>query len=89
MATAEKQVRAATSLDSATQVADARLEARVYRDNGGRYACEIVDGRGGSLTRSAGLVARDALERGAARCARHGAGSAGVAFDVPGQRAAA
>ncbi len=86
MATVKKKVRAATSLDSATQIVPhAELEFCVYRDNSARYACEIVDGRGDSLTHSAGFVARGDAE-GAVRCMQHGAGSTRLAFDVPKQR---
>lgn len=82
MPTANKRVRGATSLDCARQVAEARLEFRAYRDNGGRYAWEIVDGRGDSVTRSAGFVTRADLER-ALRRAQHSASSTRFTFALP------
>jgi hypothetical protein len=45
------------SVGSATQVVPAAgLEFRVYQDNGGNYAWEVVHERGESLTRPAGFL---------------------------------
>lgn len=82
--TAEKKVRAATSLDSTAQLMPhAGQESSVYRDNS-RCTQELADGRSESLTR---FVACDRADR-VARGVQHDAGSARLAFEVSGLRQA-
>ena len=74
MATATKKAHAAHARVTRGAPATA-VEFLIYRDNGGRYRWEIVDGSGDSLAQSGIFTSQDDAER-AARYVFDGAGSA-------------
>ncbi len=89
MATAEKKVHAAMSLESATQVSpEAGLELRVCRANGGRCTLEIVDAANVSIVRQASSLGMTPSAPRAVGRAQHGPRSARLAFNVPNRRQA-
>lgn len=84
MATAEKKVRAAMSLDSAMQVSpEAGREFRVCPNNGGCYPWEIVDPAKVSIVRQASSPGMAPSARRAGRRVQRGVSSARLALDVP------
>jgi uncharacterized protein YegP (UPF0339 family) len=82
MATATKKAPAVKPLTRGARgvLESAPLEFLVYRDNGGDYHWEIVDGSGEILVHSAGFASHDDAAR-AARCVHKGARSARFEFD--------
>lgn len=84
MATAKRKGEVTAAAKPVSKSRPEGLEFRLYRDNGGRYGWEIVDGGGDRLARSADFASRDDAERAAHRV-QDGASSAGFARDVPGQ----
>lgn len=81
MATATKKAHAGHARVKRGAPATA-LEFLIYRDNGGRYRWEIVDGSGDSLAQSGIFTSQDDAER-AARYVFDGAGSARFEPAVP------